>query len=126
MILNISISLSKSSKSSPITAFKNFPAVDFGTYILGVACSIESSYRCIHEGNLPNTFFVERESTGLEGSDIATSIIRRKLKDVNTSNSVFTTTSNFAYRFTSFDRSIDPRALDVVVTANSHGPIFAI
>ena len=109
-----------------MTAFKNLPAVDFGTYTLGVAWSIESSYKCIHEGNLPNTFFVERESTGLEGSDMATSIIRRKLKDVNTSNSVLTTTSNFAYRFTSLDKSIDPRALEVVVTANSHGPIFTI
>jgi len=57
---------------------------------------------------------------------MATSIIRRKLKEVNTSNSVFTTTSNFAYRFTSFDKSIDPRALEVVVTANSHGPILTI
>lgn len=81
---------------------------------------------CIHEGNLANTFFDARESTGLDGSDIATSIKRRKLRDVNTSNSVFTTTSNLAYRFTSFDKSIDPRALDVEVTASNHGPVYTI
>ena len=57
---------------------------------------------------------------------MATSSIRRKLKEVNTSNSVFTTTSNFAYRFASFDKSIEPKALEVVVTDSSHGPIFAV
>jgi hypothetical protein len=57
---------------------------------------------------------------------MATSIKSRKLRDVNTSNSVFTTTSNLAYLFTSFDKSIDPRALDVEVTASNHGPVYTI